>query len=526
MRKREFLNWLGRGSIAAAFAPAVSLHAAAANTETRFNVRDFGVAGDGRRLDTQEIQQAIDACAQAGGGTVHFPAGDYLSGTLFLKSRVTLHLDAGATLLGSKQLEDYPSTIPAVRSYTDHYTERSLIYAENVEQIGFAGRGTIDGQGAAFKGAYKVRPYLLRIISCRDVSMTGITIKDSPMWVQHYLACDGVRIDGITVRSHCNSNNDGIDIDGCRRVRISNCDISSGDDAIVLKSTLDHPCQDIAITNCLLSSDCNAFKLGTESNGGFQDIVLSNCTFYDTRLSGIALETVDGGTSARVSIANITMRNVRSPIFIRLGNRARPFKEGMEKAGMGSFRGISIRDVQATGADGIGNSITGLPGHPAEDITLENIRITSVGAGKEEDAQREVPEEETKYPEYKMFGVLPAYGFYCRHVRGLHFRNVRVGFAKPDARPAFVCDDVEDLELFGCTAASASAVNPVIRFNGVRQALIHGCRSPETGGAFLRVEGKGTEKIKLIANDLAAAKKPVDLGPGVQADAVRLRKAE
>lgn len=521
MHKREFLHWLGLGSVAAAFAPVASLNAAPREADKTFQVRDFGAVGDGTSLDTKGIQKAIDACAQAGGGTVHFPAGTYLSGTLFLRSHVTLHLDAGATLLGSKQLQDYPNTIPAVRSYTDNYTERSLIYAEGLEQIGIAGRGTIDGQGAAFKGSYKLRPYLLRFISCRDVSMTEITIKDSPMWVQHYLACDGVRIDGITVRSRCNGNNDGIDIDGCRRVRISNCDIVSGDDAIVLKSTLDRPCQDIAITNCLLSSDCNAFKLGTESNGGFEDIVVSNCTFYDTRLSGIALETVDGGALARVSISNITMRNVRSPIFIRLGNRARPFKDGMEKPGMGSLRGISIRDVQATGADGIGNSITGLPGLPAEDITLENIRITAVGGGKEEDAQRQVPEQETKYPEYTMFGVLPAYGFYCRHVRGLRFSNVRVGFAKPDLRPAFVCDDVEDLELFGCTTASASAVNPVIRFNDVRKALIHGCRSPETVGAFLRVEGKGTEKIKLMANDLAEAKKAVELGPGVREDAVR-----
>lgn len=526
MKKREFLRLLGATGVAATCSPVASLTAATPKAGETIRVRDFGAAGDGSRLDTKEIQQAIDACAQAGGGTVHFAAGNYLSGTLFMRSHVTLQLDAGATLLGSKQLKDYPNTIPALRSYTDNYTERSLIYAENVEQIGFEGRGTIDGQGAAFKGEYKLRPYLLRIISCRDVSMTGITIKNSPMWVQHYLGCDGVRIDGITVRSRCNANNDGIDIDGCRRVRISNCDIDSGDDAIVLKSTLDKPCQDVAITNCLLSSDCNAFKLVTESNGGFEDIVVSNCTMHDTRLSGIALELVDGGALARISISNITMRDVRSPIFIRLGNRARPFKDGMPKLGMGSLRGISIRDVQATGADAIGNSITGLPGHPAEDISLENIRIMAAGGGKAEDAQRDVPEQETKYPEYTMFGVLPAYGFYCRHVRGLRFSNVRVGFSKPDLRPGWVCGDVEDLKLFDCTAAIASQTNPVIRFNDVRNALIHGCRSPETAGSFLRVEGQNSQRIQLMANDLAAAKKAVELGPGVREDAVRVTKTD
>jgi polygalacturonase len=526
MKKREFLRGLGLAGLATTCSPVFSANAATHKAGQMFRVRDFGAAGDGQRLDTKEIQQAIDACAQAGGGTVHFSGGNYLSGTLFMRSHVTLHLEAGATLLGSKELKDYPSTIPALRSYTDHYTERSLIYAENAEQIGFEGRGTIDGQGAAFKGGYKVRPYLLRIISCRDVVMSGLTLKNSPMWLQHYLNCDGVRIDGITVRNRCNANSDGIDIDGCRSVRITNCDIGSGDDALVLKSTFDQPCRNVAIANCVLSSDCNAFKMGTESNGGFEDIVVSNLTIYDTRLSGIALELVDGGTLARVSISNITMRDVRSPIFIRLGNRARPFKDGMAKPGIGSLRGISIRDVQATGADAIGNSITGLPGHPAEDISLENIRITAAGGGKTEDAQREVPERETKYPEYKMFGVLPAYGFYCRHVRGVRFTNVRVGVAKPDLRPAWVCDDAEDLEFFGCTASSASGSNPVIRFNNVRNALIHGCRSPETGGSFLRVEGESSQRISLMANDLAAAKEAFELGPGLRNEAVSFVKPE
>ncbi|MFB3828683.1 MAG: glycoside hydrolase family 28 protein, partial [Bryobacteraceae bacterium] len=199
------------------------------------NVRDHGAAGDGNRLDTMALQAAIDACARAGGGAVLLPPGRYLSGTLFLKSHVTLWLDPGATLLGSKDLNHYPVTVQKPRSYTDNYTDKSLIYAEDCENIGIAGRGTIDGQGAAFKGPYKVRPYMIRVINCRDVAIDGVAIKDSPMWVQHYLGCEGVAIRGITVRSRVNRNNDGIDIDACSRVRISDCDIWSGDDAIVLK---------------------------------------------------------------------------------------------------------------------------------------------------------------------------------------------------------------------------------------------------------------------------------------------------
>jgi polygalacturonase len=484
------------------------------------SVRDFGAAGDGVTLDTKALQDAIDTCARGGGGTLHFPAGTYLSGTLFLKSRVTLHLDAGATLRGSRDLRDYPSTVPALRSYTDNYTERSLIYAENVDQIGIAGRGVIDGQGAAFKGAYKVRPYLLRFISCRDVSMRDVTIKDSPMWVQHYLACDGVLIDGIRVTSTCNGNNDGIDIDGCQRVRIANCDIRSGDDAIVLKSTLDRPCRNVAITNCLLSSDCNAFKLGTESNGGFENIVLDNCTMYDTGLAGIALELVDGGTLDRVSISNVTMHNVRGAIFIRLGNRARPFKEGMAPPGFGQLRRVRISHVQAVGANDIGCSITGLPGHPAEDIALEDVSLSFSGGGKAEDAQKTVPEQETKYPEYSMFGRLPAYGFCCRHVRGLRLSRVQLAVAKPDARPSLICDDVADLEVCAWRAASATKANPLVVFNEVQDAFLHGCRAPAGTGAYLRVDGKGSGRIRLVANDLTAAEQIVTLGPGVDPAAV------
>jgi len=490
--RRQFLQRLvGAGSAGFLLTPRALLAAGDGAKLGGFNIREFGVAGDGSRLDTQPIQKAIDTCAQAGGGTVYFPAGTYLSGTLFMKNRVTLHLDAGAVLLGSKELKDYPVTVSAFRSYTDNYTDKSLLYGEKLQGVAIHGRGTIDGQGAAFKGPYKVRPYLIRFVSCQDVSVRDITLKDSPMWVQHFLACDDVLVEGVRVRSRCNANNDGIDIDCCHRVRIANCDISSGDDAIVLKSTADRPCKDVAVTNCVLSTHCNAFKLGTESNGGFENVALSNCTIYDTRLAGIALELVDGGRFDRVSVANVTMSDVGCPIFVRLGNRARPFQEGGPKPGMGSLRNVSISGVQAVGANNVGCSITGLPGFPAENVALENIRISFAGGGKH-NPKHEVPEVAEKYPEYKMFGVLPAYGFYCRHVRGLRYSNVHLDLAKPDERPALVCDDVEDLELFGWRAAKPSGAQPIIHFRDVRDAFIHGCRRPDGPASFLRVEGKST----------------------------------
>jgi polygalacturonase len=508
---------LGIGGVAAAAGSRVYAAETAANPG-RVSVRDFGAAGDGLKLDTEAVQAAIDTCARAGGGTVYFPPGRYLSGTLFLKSHITIHLEGGALLLGSPRLEDYPPTLPALRSYADNYTRRSLIYAENLEQVGFEGHGIIDGQGAAFKGPYLVRPFLLRIIACREVSLRGLTLRNSPMWVQHYLACEGVCLDGIRIESTCNGNNDGIDIDGCERVRVANCDIRSGDDAIVLKSTMERPCKNVVVSNCVLSSLCNAFKLGTESNGGFEDIVMNNCSIYDTRLAGIALEMVDGGALERVSISNLTMRNAKGAIFIRLGNRARPYKAGLAPIGMGRLRQLRISDVQATGADAIGCSITGLPGHPVEDVALENVSITLAGGAKAARDLMSTPEEAGSYPEYKMFGALPAYGFYCRHARGLRFSRVQVKAAQPDARPGLVCQDVSGLELFGWAATASEC--PAVVFHEVQNALVHGCQAAPKTGVWLRVEGSNNAAIKLVANELSEAAQPVELGRNVPAEAV------
>jgi len=358
-----------------------------------FNILDYGAKGDGSTLNTKFIQTAIDECAKAGGGTVYFPAGRYVSGTLILKSHITLNLEAGAVLEGSKKLEDYIVKVPEVRSYTDSYTNKSLIYAEGLENIAIVGHGTLDGNGASFDDvnhtlmkknlseSYKARPYMIRMINCKDVLIRDVTILNSPMWVQHYLLCEDLNIDGITVNSRVNHNNDGIDIDACNRVRISNCDIVSGDDAIVLKSTLDVPCRNISVTNCNISSNTNGFKLGTESNGGFENITFSNSNIYDTHLSGITLQMVDGGTLNQVCITNITMNNVSGAIFMRLGNRARTYKENMPKPGMGNWSNVMISNVQATNIGNIGCSITGLPSYPIRNLTLENIHISFKGGG-------------------------------------------------------------------------------------------------------------------------------------------------
>ena len=459
-------TWISVGAIC------ILLGGSAIASEELHDVRDYGAKPDGKTLCTSSIQQAIDACSRAGGGTVYLPPGIFLSGTIYFKSGVMLRLAAGCTLLGSTDLKDYPPTVPAFRSYTDNYTDKSLIYGENVENVAITGLGTIDGQGASFEGPYKVRPYMIRFVQCRHVTVKDVTIKDSPMWVQHYLACDDVRITGITVRSLVNHNNDGIDIDSCRRVVISNCNINSGDDAIVLKSTSARVCRDVAVSNCILSSRCNALKMGTESNGGFQNIVITGCSVYDTHLAGVALEIVDGGTMDRVIVSNITMNKVGAPIFMRLGNRARPFTNNMEKPGIGAMRNIIISNIEASGANSTGCAVSGLPEAKIENVTLSNLRLSFEGGGTKADAEREIPEKPAAYPEYSMFGRLSAYGLYCRHVKDLKLLNIQLQLEKPDQRHAVVLEDVDDA-LIDCLDATVSPdAGEMIQMTNVKNVSI------------------------------------------------------
>lgn len=463
-----------------------------------FDVRSFGAVGDGVTLDTQAIQKAVDACAEAGGGSVYLQRGTFLSGTIRLKSNVTLRVEAGATLLGSTNIEDYPDITPAIiYLYRARFT-KYLIYAEKAENIGLAGRGVIDGQGKYFPARHgddKGRPYILRFSECKNVRVENLTFRDSARWLSHYLACENVTINRITIHSKIRENRDGIDVDSCQDVRISNCRIDTGDDAIVLKATTERPCRRVTITNCTLSSLASALKLGTESNGGFEDIAISNCVVHDTGYSGIAVEMVDGGALDRVTVTNITMRDVKSPIFVRLGNRARPIPD-LPPPGMGSLRNVIISNVQATGADTMGCSITGIPGYPVENVTLSNIRIESSGGGTAKDADRDIPEKIDAYPSGKMFGTLPAYGFFCRHAKNLRLHNVDLTFDEDDQRPAIVCDDVHDLDIFSLRADVSPTADCGIRLHNVHGATIHGCRSNTATETFLQLEDNTCSQIQ------------------------------
>jgi polygalacturonase len=418
-----------------------------------FRVTDYGAVPDGVTLSTAGIQRAVDACAASGGGTVLFDKGRFVSGTIYLKSGVELKVAEKAVLLGSTNLEDYPVTIPDYRSYTDNYTERSLIYAEDAEDIAITGAGMIDGQGGAFKGEWKVRPYLIRVITSEDIAVRDIRLRNSPMWMQHYLACDNITIRNISVYNHCNKNNDMIDIDGCRNVLIEDCKGDTDDDGITLKSTSARPCENVIVRGCTVSSHCNAIKCGTESNGGFINITIEDCRIQPSvvekplygrskGLAGIALEIVDGGRMQNVTVSDISVAGTLSPIFLRLGDRARPFRKGDPRPDTGVIRNVTLRNITATGASVMGCPIAGLPGHPIEQLRLENLDFTFAGGGTAADIARKFDEKARDYPECKMFAPrLPAFGLFFWHVEDLTLSNIRLRTAKEDARPAMVFED-------------------------------------------------------------------------------------
>ncbi|WP_372934411.1 glycoside hydrolase family 28 protein, partial [Mariniphaga sediminis] len=286
------------------------------------NILDYGAVSDGKTINTEAIQNAIDKCSEKG-GMVIIPAGEFLTGTIYLKSNVTLHLSENSTLLGSTNIGDYPHNNPEYKFYGDTWVKQSLIYAEKQQNISISGTGTIDGQGGAFKTTtrkkpdrYMNRPYVLWFVNCSGVKVEGIFLTNSAMWMQHYLACNKVRIQGIRVFNHCNYNNDMIDIDGCKDVIISDCTGDTDDDALTIKSTSDRKSENIVVNNCILSSHCNAIKCGTESSGGFKNIVISNCIIrpseqrttiygFPDGISGITLGMVDGGVLYGININNI-----------------------------------------------------------------------------------------------------------------------------------------------------------------------------------------------------------------------------
>jgi hypothetical protein len=506
------MNKFALAPVAMALATALTMAAGAASADATFDVKQYGAVGDGTTLNTAALQKAIDAAAAAGGGTVVFPAGRYLSGSLDLKSHVTLRLEENATLLGSTHHSDY-------RKVNFH----GLVLADQQQDIGICGKGTIDGQGEALSADTQrlakegtladakedQRPVIINFRNCTNVTVRDITLRDSACWVEDYKDCQHLTLEHITVRSLVAYNNDGVDVDGCVHAVVRGCDFDSEDDAICLKSE-DQSCDDVLVENCRLRSSCNGLKFGTASRGGFKNITCRNLDIYDTYIAAIALEIVDGGEMENVRVSDITITNCNNPLFVRLGHRN-------VHGDIGSVHGIVISNITAQIPNRPADSFTkfpggpspehhhrltldtaaiiGLPDHPVRDVTLQDIHIVYGGIGQtarpgtpDLDSLAKVPELPKDYPEVSHFGTLPAWGFYCRHAEGIHFTNVTVRVETTDYRPALLCDDAAAISLDGFHVLSAGD-EPVIVLKDVAGATIRNSPAPAATTNFLQALG-------------------------------------
>ena len=496
--RTNFLLLLAGGLLITSFTPV------AAPALPPLDITTLGAKGDGQTMNTTFIQQAIDSVATTGGGIVLIPPGRFVTGVIHLRSGVELHLADSAVLQGSTHRTDYGGERAS-----------ALLIADGQHDISVTGKGIIDGRGRqVVQDVFRMlkegtlqdpewqhenpwhqrrptevnRPGIIDFKLCDGVKIIGVTLKDAAAWVQTYTECNHLTLENMRVESTAYWNNDGIDVVDCQDVRIAGCHVNASDDGICLKSSnAASRCDKVVVENCVVRSSASAIKFGTASRGGFRNVTIRNITVYDTYRSAIALESVDGGTLEDVDIQHITARNTGNAIFIRLGHRRPNVPPGI-------IRHITIRDVTVDvpadkpdrGYETEGpalryphnlfpSSITGLPGHPVEDVTLEHIRI--VYHGKDDpafgrygglDSLDQVPENEKDYPEFSMFGELPAWGFYVRHAKDIHFDHVNLRQEGTGAssrsgasfRPAVIFDDVQ-----GFTIRHSGAAPVLVRSN-------------------------------------------------------------
>ncbi|MGH9605596.1 MAG: rhamnogalacturonidase [Terracidiphilus sp.] len=530
--RRELLR-TGSLGLAGAALPAVSFAASkkkgeALTAEGIFNVRGYGATGDGKTLDTDAVNRAVDAAAAAGGGAVVFPAGTYLCFSIHLKSYVHLHLLQGSTILAADSplpgqttgynggVYDAAEPNPAAGEFEDYghrHWHNSLIWGEEIHDFSITGTGLIFGKGLSFgagrraRGNYPV--YIaeqagvgnkaIALKNCRNVLLRDFSVLKGGHFALLLTGVDNLTIDNLTL----DTDRDGMDIDCCLNVRVSNCTVNSPwDDGICPKSSYAlgyaRPCRNMTIANCWVTGyyelgtvidgtfkkyapDVHVprngrIKCGTESNGGFINLTITGCVIEGSH--GYALETVDGALLEDIAITNTTMRDIGTgPLFLRLGARLRGPTDTTK---VGTLRRVLISNLDCYNAAARQASIlSGIPGYTIDDVKLDNIYIETAGGGTAEQAQVKVPEEIKGYPEPGAFGVTPSSGFFLRHMRNLEMSHVEIANGTPDERPAFYLDDVNRVDFFAITAPRAAA--GTFALHGVKDLRIGWSRAaPDT----------------------------------------------
>ena len=466
-------------------------------TAKDYNASMFGIKSNGTTLNTTSIQKAIDFISENGGGRLVFYVGRYLTGTIHLKSDVTIQLEEGAILVGSVNPLDY--------EFMTGWT--ALIFAHDQKNIGITGKGVVDGQGfivannlvdLIHKGVISdplkydrpretIRPQNIYFRGCRNIVIRGITLKDPGSWNQQYDQCKNLIIDRIMVDSKSYWNNDGVDIVDCDSVSVTNSYFDAADDGICLKShSPDFICQNVFIHKNTVRTSANGIKFGTASYGGFRNIKIINNLVFDTYRSAITFAAVDGGIVENIIVDSLKSINTGNVFFLRIGER----REGRK----GKMNNISISNVYAevpsTKPDAGYNyegpvedmprnispaSITGMPDALISNVTLKNIEIHYPGGGVAEfariglDELDKVPEMAASYPEFSMFRELPAWGMYIRHANGVTCENIILECAKKDYRTAVVLDDVH-----GATFTSLRVNEP-----GTRKLPVYSYKSSD-----------------------------------------------
>lgn len=445
-----------------------------------FDVKKYGAKSDGVTLNTCAVQSAIDACFESGGGTVLFDSGDFVLSTVFLRDNVRILIEKGARILGAPSFDDYcfheKIDYPAYQDQSHTYFDCSMFVGKGCKNIAITGEGVIDMRSVwdeENKRDIVCRgPKCIAFKECQNAEISGITVLNATDLAIYFAGCEDVEIRDVSMRVYI----DGISPDNSKRVKIENCDIECGDDGIVFKSsyTLNRidVCRDITVKNCRVKSRCSAIKLGTETNGGFYNIEIDGVDIRETRITGIAIESVDGAIIDGLTLKNIKMRNVGAPLFIHLGQRMRGPK-GLE---IGRIRNITLENIEAEGpyepyeaiawnyksfVEGdtlqypwsmdsspaekqFTSNVCGLVGIPLENITLRNVTFKVEGGVSK--YERAVPDKAPEYPEVFVYGrELPAKGIFFRHVKGLLLENVRISSYRDDAREDFAFVDVDDL---------------------------------------------------------------------------------